>query len=151
MKNTRKQALFLLIVLNAVNKRYGKLYCYPSQLTIMALLAGYQDVKIAIATVNRWLRDSEDNRFITRTRRIKRDKRRGIMFKSTLYKITLQGYHVLAAAGVNVWKIMEQVRAEGLKAGHYGLSKHKGPVSLKTILAAPMIFGVRDKTYLLEE
>lgn len=151
MKNTRKQTLFLLIVLNAVNKKHKMLYCFPSQLKIMFLLAAYQGVKIAIATLNRWLADCEDKRFITRMRRIKKNGKGGTIFNSTLYVITLQGYHVLAAAGVDVWKVLNKLRAAGFKGGHNGLSKRRGLTHIKTILAAPLIFGVRDKTYILEE
>lgn len=151
MKNTRRQAIPILATLNALNKKFGKLYCYPSQIKIMDLLSLYHDINIGIATLNRWLRDLEDNRYIVRVRRIKNDKRRGIMFKSTLYKITLPGYQVLKMAGVSVWKEIQAITAAGLRAGQRALSRFRGPVSLKTILAAPLIFGVKNKTYILDE
>jgi len=151
MKNERKEIFFLLLTLHKVMKKYDKLYCYPSQLTIIALLGMCHTVNIAIATINRWLRIAEDKRYITRTRRTKKDKKLGTMFQSTLYKITLQGYHVLAACGNDVWKEMAAARAAALKDAERGLAKLKGLQPIKTILAAPMIFGVKERTWLVEK
>lgn len=151
MKNSRKQALPVLATLNALNKKYGKLYCYPSQLRIMWLLALYHDTNIAIATLNRWLRDLEDKRYIKRTRRIRKDKRRGIIFKSTLYVITIQGYQALKATGVSVWREIKALTVHGIRSGERALGKLKGPVSMKTVVDAMGIFGGNNKTCLLEK
>jgi len=151
MKNSRKQALPILATLNAVNKKHGKLYCYPAQLTIMNLLAVYHDTNIAIATLNRWLRDLEDKGYILRTRRIRKDKRRGIMFRSTLYKITILGYSTLKAAGVSVWREIKAITVAGIKAGERALSKFTGPTSMKTVIASMGMFGMNGKTYILEK
>ena len=151
MKNSRRQALPVLATLNALNKKYGKLYCYPAQLTIMALLGLYHDTNIAIATLNRWLRDLEDKGYIIRVRRIRRDKKLGTVFQSTLYKITILGYQALKATGVDVWRELKELMTQGIKAGNRALSKFSGPVSLKTILAAPMMFGVGQKTWITEK
>ncbi|MBA7495640.1 hypothetical protein ES702_06229 [subsurface metagenome] len=151
MKNSRKQALLILATLHHVNAKHGNLYCYPAQLTIMNLLAVYHDTKIAIATLNRWLRDLEDKGYILRTRRIKKDKRLGIMFKSTLYKITILGYHTLGRAGVSVWREIKAITAAGLKAADRALSKFTGPVSMRTIVAATGMFGRNGKTVILEK
>jgi len=151
MKNSRRQAIPVLATLNAINKRYGKLYCYPGQLKIMENLFKYHEINIAIATLNRWLRDLEDNRYIKRTRRIRKDKKRGTIFKSTLYKITFLGYHALGRAGVSVWREIRALTAEGLRAGERALSRFKGPVSIKTVLAATQMFGGNNKTVLVEK
>jgi len=135
MKNSRKQALPILATLNAVNKKHGKLYCYPAQLTIMNLLA----------------RDLEDKGYILRTRRIRKDKRRGIMFRSTLYKITILGYSTLKAAGVSVWREIKAITVAGIKAGERALSKFTGPTSMKTVIASMGMFGMNGKTYILEK
>lgn len=151
MKNTRKQAIPILATLNAINKKHGKLYCYPAQLTIMLNLSLYQDTNIAIATLNRWLRDLEEKGYIKRTRRIRRDKRRGIMFKSTLYTITILGYQALRGTGVIVWRELKALTAAGFRSGERALSKFRGPVSMKTVVSAMGIFPVNHKTYLLED
>jgi DNA-binding transcriptional ArsR family regulator len=151
MKNSRRQAVPVLATLHKLNLKYNKLYCYPSQLKIMALLSLYQDINIAIATLNRWLRDLEDKGYVIRVRRIKRDRRRGIMFKSTLYKITIEGYQALKGTGVSVWREIKAITAAGIKAGERALGKFKGPVALKTILGSTTMFGVKQKTFILEK
>ncbi len=151
MKNPRKHANLVLSVLHGLNSVYNKLYCYPSQVKILALLSNFQDTKIGVATLNRWLRDMEDRGYIIRVRRIKRDKRRGIMFKSTLYKITLLGYRALKQAGVNVWREIKAISQKGLKNGEHALRKFKGPVSMKTILASTGLFGIKGKVFIQEQ
>lgn len=151
MKNSRKQALPILGTLNALNKKHRKLYCYPAQLTIMNLLALYHDTNIAIATLNRWLRDLEDKGYIKRTRRIRKDKRRGIMFKSTLYKITIKGYQALHATGVSVWREIKAITVAGFKSADRTLGKFKGPVSMRTVVRAMDMFGGNNRTCLLEK
>jgi len=151
MKNSRKQATPIIATLHALNSKYKKLYCYPSQVKILDLLESRQGVKIAIATLNRWLRDLEDKGYIIRVRRIKRDKKRGILFKSTLYKITIEGYHALKMTGVSVWREIKAITAQGIKAGERALSKFTGPVSMKTILGSTTMFGVKRKTFIVEK
>jgi len=151
MKNSRRQAIPILATLNALNKKYGKLYCYPGQVRIMYLLATYQGTNIAIATLNRWLRDLEEKGYIIRTRRIRKDKRRGIMFKSTLYKITIRGYQALKSTGVSVWREIKAITAQGLKAGERALSKFTGPISMKTIIVSMDMFGRNGKTFIVEK
>ena len=151
MKNPRKHANLVLSVLHGLNGIYNKLYCYPSQVKILALLSNFQDTEIGIATLNRWLRDMEDRGYIIRVRRIKRDKRRGILFKSTLYKITLLGYRALKQAGVNVWREIKAISQNGLKAGEHALKKFTGPVSMKTILASTGMFGIKGKVIIEEK
>ncbi len=151
MKNSRKHATPVIATLHALNSKYRKLYCYPSQVKILSLLESRQGVNIAIATLNRWLRDLEDKGYINRVRRIKKDKRRGILFKSTLYKITIQGYYALKMTGVSVWREIKAITAQGIKAGEHALRKFTGPVSMKTILGSTTMFGVKQKTFIVEK
>lgn len=151
MKNSRKHSNVVLFVLHGLNKTYNKLYCYPSQVKILSLLCDFQDIHIAIATLNRWLRDMEDKGYIIRVRRIKKDKRRGILFKSTLYKITVLGYHALKQSGISVWREIKAISQKGIKAGEHVLGKFKGPVSMKTILASTGMFGIKGKVYIEEK
>lgn len=141
----------ILATLHALNRKYNKLYCYPSQVKILELTSAYQGLDIAIATLNRWLRDLEDKGYIIRVRRIRRDKKLGIIFKSTLYKITLVGYFALKRTGVSVWQEIKAITTQGLSAGQRALSKLRGPVSIKTILGATAMFGVKQKQIILEE
>ena len=151
MKNSQRQALPILACLNALNKKYNKLYCYPSQIKRMENLSIYQRIDIAIATLNRWLRDLEDKGYIIRVQRTRKDKKLGTVFQSTLYKITVSGYHALKDAGVSVWRDIEKITVAGIKAGERALAKFSGPVSMKTILGSTTMFRVKQKTWIVEE
>ena len=93
----------VLMILQGLSKYHGKKYCYPSQLKIMELLKARVNVQISIATLNRYLRVIEDQKWIRRIRRIKRDPVRGIMFQSTIYIISREGYRLLARTGIKIW------------------------------------------------
>ncbi|GAI53429.1 unnamed protein product, partial [marine sediment metagenome] len=84
--------------------KYKKDYSYPAQETALSNMEKYQRLKISRATLNRWMRVINDSKYLIRRRRIKRDPRYGLMFKSTLYKITIKGYRLLQAFGVDVSK-----------------------------------------------
>ena len=105
----------VLMCLHSIANKYGKLYCYPSQKKILELLANYQGEKKSIATLNRWLRSSEDAGFVRRTRRIRRDKKLGMVFQSTLYVITKKGYRLLAKGGLAVWSILKGLAGEKIR------------------------------------
>lgn len=107
----------LLMCLHGVCSKYRKLYCYPSQKKLLELLARYQGEKKSIATLNRWLRAIEDAGFIKRRRRIRRDRKLGMVFKSTLYIITEKGYHLLAKGGLAVWGILKALANKRVKKG----------------------------------
>jgi len=47
---------------------------------------------------------TEDDKYLIRRRRIKKHQVYGLMFKSTLYKITIKGYRMLSSFGVNMSK-----------------------------------------------
>lgn len=141
----------ILATLHKINQKHGKLYCYPSQQTLLNLLGLKQSVFISIATLNRWLRVAVDEGYISRTRRIRRDPELGIVFKSTLYKITIKGYYALKVVGVSVWREIKAITAQGLKVAERALKKFTGPVSMKTVLGATGMFGVKQKTYILEK
>jgi len=81
--------------LDKTSKKYGKNYCYPAQLTILKNLKKHGGIEFSIRTLNRRLRVLEDNKLIKRKRRIKRCPERGIVFKSTLYKLTKKAYNLL--------------------------------------------------------
>lgn len=83
-------------------KHYKKDYCWPSQKKLLYILATFHRCKISIATLNRWLRTIEDEGYIYRKRRIKRHPKWGMIFRSTLYKISKKGFRTLEMLGVCV-------------------------------------------------
>jgi len=100
----------ILSILNGLSDKFGHLYCYPSQMKILTLLEKRFNVKRCRSTLNRQLKKMEKLGLIERTRRHKHDKVKGMIFKSTLYKITLKGYDHLRKIGVKVWKQINILR-----------------------------------------
>jgi len=92
----------ILYTLLKIQRKYEKDYSFPSQLKILELLVSRQKLKKSIATLNRWLRVTEDDKYLIRRRRIRREKNYGTIFKSTLYKLTIKGYWLLHRMGVDV-------------------------------------------------
>ena len=94
----------LLLLCLKVQRKYNKDYSWPSQKKIIELLNVRQGFKKSRATINRWLRVVQDDKYLIRRRRIRRDPKIGLVFNSTLYKITIKGYRLLARFGVDVSK-----------------------------------------------
>jgi len=92
----------LLITLLKIKRKYDKDYSWPSQLKLLELMDLRQGVKKSRATLNRWLRVIQDDKYLIRRRRVKKHPRYGLMFKSTLYKITIKGYRLLSRFGVDM-------------------------------------------------
>lgn len=119
----------ILLHLLRVQQKYNKDYSHPSQKTICERMEKYQGVKKSVPTLNRWMRVVEDTKYLIRKRRIKRDPEHGIVFKSTLYKITIKGLRLLANFGVDVRKEI---------AAYYAWLKEKSPKQDKEPGGAPL-------------
>jgi len=100
----RQKAHPILLTLVKIQRKNDKDYSFPSQLKLLELMDRYQGIKRSRATLCRWLRIIQDDKYLVRRRRIKRDPRYGLMFKSTLYKITIKGYRLLSRFGVDMSK-----------------------------------------------
>lgn len=94
----------ILLTIFKISVKHKKYYAYPSQLKILALLEKWQHIKRCRRTLNYWLRGIEDKDLIRRKRRIGYDRVHGLIFHSSLYMITLNGYFTLRNAGVDVGK-----------------------------------------------
>ena len=99
----------IIVLLFKIMEKNKKDYCFPSQKKILELLDIRQGIKQSRATLNRWLRVIEDEGYIIRRRRIKRDPVHGMMFKSTLYFITLKGCRLLTRMGVKCRSLFDKV------------------------------------------
>jgi len=73
--------------LSSICSKYGKAYCYPSQLTIMRLVREYHDIDISLRTLNRVLRWLEDHGYFKRTRRHRAGPDGPPLFQTTMYKL----------------------------------------------------------------
>jgi len=101
--NTPSKAMPVLSLLFGLNKHFGKRYCFPSQLKLLGLLKERFPIQVSIATLNRWLRVMEDENYVRRQRRIRRDPVLGMVFQSTMYFITRKGYNLLNRFGVKAY------------------------------------------------
>ena len=73
--------------LSSICSKYGKAYCYPSQMTILRLTSEYHGVEISRRTLNRVLRWLEDHGYFKRTRRHRAGPDGRILFGTTLYEL----------------------------------------------------------------
>jgi len=100
--NTAMKALPILTTLWFTQKKHKKDYSFPAHDTILGNLAKYLRTKISKRTLCRWMRVTEDEKYLIRIRRISRHPIHGMVFNSTLYKITIKGYMLLKKYGANV-------------------------------------------------
>ena len=98
----------ILLTLVKIQRKYKKDYSWPAQLKLLELIKIYQGYKKSKATLNRWLRVIEDDKYLIRRRRVKKHPVYGLMFKSTLYKITIKGLRLLSRIGVDMSKEIAQ-------------------------------------------
>ena len=85
MKQLNYFDLCILETLLACQVKFGKNYSYPSQDTILSLLQSHHGVIRSRRWLNYRLRYLEDQGFIKRVRRIKRNRYGLLCFRSTLY------------------------------------------------------------------
>lgn len=107
--NITQKAVAITVCLFKVSKKHSKHYCFPSQLKILELMKLNRTLKISRATLNRYLRIMEDEKFIHRIRRHHRDSKLGMVFRSTLYFITKKGLYMLMNFGVNVKNALKRI------------------------------------------
>ena len=147
------KAPFILATLWHISKKYGKDYCYPAQLTIQEKMRKYYNYLKSIATLNRHLRVLEDEWYILRRRRIRNDPKLGMIFKSTMYWITLKGYYLLRELGLPVQGMIDRLEQhDGKKRPEKRSEPEKdvrlgemAPLSdiMGRVLKCPVIAGLR--------
>ena len=104
---TANPRIELVSLLGGLAGHFGKRYCYPSQNTICRLYAERTGRTMARATLNRHLGGLVRDGWLTRTRRHKHEKGRGLVLHSTLYTFRRRALRLLAsiAAGVAGWAV----------------------------------------------
>jgi len=100
----------LLISLLSVAKKHKKFYCFVSQKRLEELLKDFHRMAISNRTLNRDLRWLEDNRFISRLRRIRKGVDGKPLFTSTLYKFTGKLFNWLNSIGSRVKRLFSWFR-----------------------------------------
>lgn len=111
MKNIERTAMPVLSILWGLSKYHNKRYCFPSQNKIMELLGSRFFIRISKSTLNRWLAGMVSVGLIKRVRRITWHERKGLIFKSTLYKFTRKSMILLLKIGIVIKKGWSNVKA----------------------------------------
>lgn len=121
--NTSRKAIPILSILNSFNVHFQKLYCYPSQKTILERLAKSAKLVLSKRQLNYDLAAMVADGYLRRIRRHRVTKHRGMEFRSTLYEITKKGYHLLAGMCVISWGMFKRIKEQINGA----LTKHERP------------------------
>ena len=109
-------AASLMVVFWSIQKKHKNPYSYPAINTIRKLLAKYHGIDRSNRTIIRWLVELGEKEFIERVQRTRRDKILGMVFQSTLTKITKKGYEFLANLGIAVWDMVKKIFSKKRKA-----------------------------------
>lgn len=87
----------ILSCLFGVGMKYGKLYSYPAQLTILDLMKRFHGIVISLRTLNRDLGRLVKDGFIDRMRRLTRKGINAGRFTSTLYTLRKKAFKYVCA------------------------------------------------------
>jgi hypothetical protein len=144
----------ILTTILAVAQKHEKGYCYPSQKRILVLLSKFHHVDISIRTLNRYLRDLEDDHYFTRVRR----HRKGpstlnpatrewgppkILFASTLYKIGATAFNWMADSLTRAKKFFTLYRMPKL-ATYKSSAERYGTKAENQTRLAKLLSGIGD-------
>jgi len=91
MKAFGKTKIAILETLAALQRKYGKSYCFPTQYRLLELLKDHHKIILSRRALNYALREIEDAGLINRKRRIRKGPQ-GLIFNSTLYFFQKAGY-----------------------------------------------------------
>lgn len=89
----------ILHTLGAISKCHNKPYCWASQQTQLDLLLKYHHWNISRRTLNRRLRELEDQGYFERVRRHIKGNDGQLMLRSTLYKLKAKFFEWAYRAG----------------------------------------------------
>jgi hypothetical protein len=83
-----------------LSSKNNKNYCFPSQEKLKALIKEKYYIDRSRRTLNYNLRRLEDEKFIKRTRRIKKSPAGKLLFDSTLYRLCRKAWKLLYRLGI---------------------------------------------------
>jgi len=105
MEPTLRVASYCCIIstLKALSSKFNKAYCFPSQASLVSLLARFYGVSICRSTLNNYLSILEAQGYIRRIKRIKRLPSGALRFASTVYILTHEAYKLLHRFGSSLF------------------------------------------------
>lgn len=114
----------ILNMLDAIQKKYKKGYCYPSQAHQIALLKTFHDTCFSTRTLNRYHAILEDLGFVERQRRIRRLPDGMLQFQTTLYVLTRKAYKFLG-------RLIRQLSHHTKKVSNWLIQKKSPSISVE--------------------
>ena len=110
----------ILNTLAWLSRKFGKHYCYPSQLKICEILEKEFGIKISLRTLNRHLRELERRGLFDRMRRIKTLPDGGLSIKSTIYFLKKAAFKYLARCMYLLKGCGIRLKEKARRLGHLG-------------------------------
>jgi len=95
MKAFGKTKFAIMETLAALQMKYGKSYCFPTQYRLLELLKIHHKITISRRALNYALADLQEADLINRKRRIRKGSTGDMIFNSTLYFFKKAGYAFL--------------------------------------------------------
>ena len=127
-KQLRETKAAIIHILMSLQLKHGKSYCFPTQKKILSLLHDYHGIDIKRRALNYHLRDLVEAGMITRTRRIRKNLKGGLIFNSTLYFLKNLSYRFLEkikryGQKIEIWAMSNQAnRSQRRAAAKAGLT-----------------------------
>jgi DNA-binding HxlR family transcriptional regulator len=119
----------IIEVLMSLQLKYGKAYCFPTQKKILELLKLYHGIEIQRRALNYHLADLVAQGLISRTRRIRKNIKGGLIFNSTLYFLKNLGY-----------RFLEKIKHYGQKVEKWAMSNRANRAQ-RRLYREPVIIG----------
>lgn len=95
----KKPDLRILACLAHIAAKYGRLWCYPNQATLRAILAKHYALDVSPRTLNRHLAALQAQGYLDRIRRHTADSKGQLILKSTVYKLRGATHALLRSFG----------------------------------------------------
>ena len=121
-----KKAAPILRVLHRLNDHHKKKYSFPAQKTLLKHMSELCSHTICRRQLNYDLKDMVEGGLIIRQRRHERIPKRGMVFRSSMYKITVKGYRLLVGFGTITWGYFKGIQNSIMQ----GMSKKKEPCAI---------------------
>jgi len=100
--------IYIVKLIYELQEKYGKHYCFPSQIKICELLGRIYEINRSVRTANRWMRALEDQKLFKRVRRVRRGPTGNPVFSTTMYFLSLKGLKLLHKFGFDVWSRLQK-------------------------------------------
>ena len=107
----------IVMLLAGLANHYFKKWCFPTQEKICELLKSRMGITMSVRTLNRHLNALQQDGFLWRKVRHRRDKHKGMMFDSTLYTVAARFVNQAAQMIKGIRRAYAEARKNARKSG----------------------------------